>query len=308
MTATSKARARGRSIDRLTATAMGDDERERGHSHGHGHGHSHGENDDEDADDVAEYGELHEHDGLKPHRHEKLRGPGSFAKRLKRGGGGVKRRAQTYEERAFTVGIGGPVGTGKTALTLALCRRLRDDYDVVCVTNDIFTKEDGEFLIAHDALRDPGRIRAVETGGCPHAAIREDISSNLNAVEELTAAYPRAQICLMESGGDNLAANYSRELADYIVYVIDVCGGDKIPRKGGPGVTQADLLVVNKCELADAVGASLEVMERDAKKQRDDGPVVMAQAKKGVGVEEIATHILNEWHAQTGGVIVAPSK
>ena len=285
---------------------MGDDEHGHGHghSHGDGHGHSHGEDDDED--DVVEYGELHEHDGLKPHRHEKLRGPGSFAKRLKRGG--VKRRAQTYEERAFTVGIGGPVGTGKTALTLALCRRLRDDYDVVCVTNDIFTKEDGEFLIAHDALRDPGRIRAVETGGCPHAAIREDISSNLNAVEELTAAYPRAQICLMESGGDNLAANYSRELADYIVYVIDVCGGDKIPRKGGPGVTQADLLVVNKCELADAVGASLEVMERDAKKQRDDGPVVMAQAKKGVGVEEIATHILNERHAQTGGVIVAPSK
>jgi len=279
-------------------------EREREHGHGHSHGDAHG-----DDDDVVEYGEWHEHDGLKPHRHEKLRGPGSFAKRLKRGGSGAaKRRAQTYEERAFTVGIGGPVGTGKTALTLALCRRLRDDYDVVCVTNDIFTKEDGEFLIAHDALRDPGRIRAVETGGCPHAAIREDISSNLNAVEELTAAYPGAQICLMESGGDNLAANYSRELADYIVYVIDVCGGDKIPRKGGPGVTQADLLVVNKCELADAVGASLEVMERDAKKQRDDGPVVMAQAKKGVGVEEIATHILNEWRAQTGGVIVAPSR
>ena len=305
MTTTSTSEARARSA----TTAMGDDDHGHGHgrSHGDGHGHSHGE---DDEDDVVEYGELHEHDGLKPHRHEKLRGPGSFAKRLKRGGGGggVKRRAQTYEERAFTVGIGGPVGTGKTALTLALCRRLRDDYDVVCVTNDIFTKEDGEFLIAHDALRDPGRIRAVETGGCPHAAIREDISSNLNAVEELTAAYPRAQICLMESGGDNLAANYSRELADYIVYVIDVCGGDKIPRKGGPGVTQADLLVVNKCELADAVGASLEVMERDAKKQRDDGPVVMAQAKKGVGVEEIATHILNEWHAQTGGVIVAPSK
>lgn len=293
-----------------TTTTMGDDDHGHGHSHGDDHGHSHGAdaNDRDDEDDVVEYGEMHEHDGLKPHRHEKLRGPGSFAKRLKRGGGGVKRRAQTYEERAFTVGIGGPVGTGKTALTLALCRRLRDDYDVVCVTNDIFTKEDGEFLIAHDALRDPGRIRAVETGGCPHAAIREDISSNLNAVEELTAAYPGAQICLMESGGDNLAANYSRELADYIVYVIDVCGGDKIPRKGGPGVTQADLLVVNKCELADAVGASLEVMERDAKKQRDDGPVVMAQAKKGVGVEEIATHILNEWRAQTGGVIVAPSR
>ena len=153
---------------------------------------------------------------------------------------GRAKRAQTFTERAYTVGIGGPVGTGKTALTLALCRRLRDAYDVVAVTNDIFTKEDGEFLIAHDALRDPGRVRAVETGGCPHAAIREDISGNLNAVEELTAKYPSVDVCLMESGGDNLAANYSRELADYIVYVIDVCGGDKIPRKGGPGVTQAE--------------------------------------------------------------------
>lgn len=255
----------------------------------HAHAHSHGS-------DEVEFGELHAHDGLKPHRHERLYGPGSFAKRRK----GAKVRAQTFADRAYTVGIGGPVGTGKTALTLALCRALRDAYDVTAVTNDIFTKEDGEFLIANDALGDANRIRAVETGGCPHAAIREDISSNLNAVEDLTAAYPDCDLCLMESGGDNLAANYSRELADYIVYVIDVCGGDKIPRKGGPGVTQADLLVVNKCELADAVGASLEVMERDAKIQREDGPVVMAQVKKGVGVREIAQHILDDWAAQTG--------
>jgi|TARA_B100001540_G_scaffold85827_1_gene77437 urease accessory protein len=289
---------------------MGEPERARdvdgragGHSHAHGsHGHAHARARDGEVD----FGELHEHDGLKPHRHEILRGPGSFAKR--RRASGRAKRAQTFTERAYTVGIGGPVGTGKTALTLALCRRLRDAYDVVAVTNDIFTKEDGEFLIAHDALRDPGRVRAVETGGCPHAAIREDISGNLNAVEELTAKYPSVDVCLMESGGDNLAANYSRELADYIVYVIDVCGGDKIPRKGGPGVTQADLLVVNKCELADAVGASLEVMERDAKKQREDGPVVMAQVKKGVGVDEIVEHITRDWAEQTGRQIVPLDK
>jgi len=283
--------------------ARDDDDHAHGHSHAHGaHGHSHAR----ESEEEVEFGELHEHDGLKPHRHEILRGPGSFAKR--RRASGRSKRAQTFAERAYTVGIGGPVGTGKTALTLALCRRLRDAYDVVAVTNDIFTKEDGEFLIAHDALRDPGRVRAVETGGCPHAAIREDISGNLNAVEELTAKYPGVDVCLMESGGDNLAANYSRELADYIVYVIDVCGGDKIPRKGGPGVTQADLLVVNKCELADAVGASLEVMERDAKKQREDGPVVMAQVKKGVGVDEIVEHIVRDWAEQTGRKIVPLDK
>ncbi|CEG01781.1 [NiFe]-hydrogenase/urease maturation factor,Ni2-binding GTPase [Ostreococcus tauri] len=260
-----------------------------GDAHAHAHAHA-------DGNDDVEFGASHAHDGLKPHRHERLYGPGSFAKRRK----GSTVRGQTFADRAYTVGIGGPVGTGKTALALALCRALRDAYDVTCVTNDIFTKEDGEFLIANDALGDANRIRAVETGGCPHAAIREDISSNLNAVEELTAAYPNCDLCLMESGGDNLAANYSRELADYIVYVIDVCGGDKIPRKGGPGVTQADLLVVNKCELADAVGASLDVMERDAKIQREDGPVVMAQVKKGVGVREIARHILADWSERTG--------
>ena len=157
------------------------------------------------------------------------------------------------------------MGTGKTALTLALCRRLRDAYDVVAVTNDIFTKEDGEFLIAHDALRDPGRYARWRRAGVTRRF--ERTFGNLNAVEELTAKYPSVDVCLMESGGDNLAANYSRELADYIVYVIDVCGGDKFHGKA-VGVTQADLLVVNKCELADAVGASLEVMERDAKKQR----------------------------------------
>ena len=196
------------------------------------------------------------------------------------------------------MGIGGPVGTGKTALMLALCRLLRDTYSLGAVTNDIFTREDGEFLLRHGAL-DASRIRAVETGGCPHAAIREDISINLGPLEELTQQHG-TQLLLIESGGDNLAANFSRELADYIIYVIDVAGGDKIPRKGGPGITQADLLVINKTDLAPAVGADLGVMAADAKRMRDQGPVLFAQVKHGVGVEDIAQHVVAALKAATG--------
>jgi urease accessory protein len=195
-----------------------------------------------------------------------------------------------FKKRAFTVGVGGPVGSGKTALMLQLCVRLRDQVSLAAVTNDIFTKEDGEFLTKHQALP-AERIRAVETGGCPHAAIREDISSNLLALEELHAKF-RPNLLLIESGGDNLAACFSRELADYTIQVIDVAGGDKIPRKGGPGITQTDLLVINKTDLAVAVGADLKVMERDARQMRGRGPFVFAQVKNGVGVAEIVAHVL----------------
>lgn len=174
---------------------------------------------------------------------------------------------------------------------LALCRRLRDRFNLCAVTNDIFTREDGEFLIKNQAL-DSDRIVAVETGGCPHAAIREDITSNLLACEDLTALH-RCDLILLESGGDNLAADFSRELADYTIYVIDTCGGDKIPRKGGPGITQSDLLVINKTDLADLVGSSLDVMRRDAKLMRKDGPVLFAQVKHDINVAEIACHIEN---------------
>jgi urease accessory protein len=195
-----------------------------------------------------------------------------------------------FTRRAFTVGVGGPVGSGKTALLLQLCLRLREKLNLAAVTNDIFTKEDGEFLTKHQALP-AERIRAVETGGCPHAAIREDISANLLALEELHAKF-RPDLLLIESGGDNLAACFSRELADYTIQVIDVAGGDKIPRKGGPGITQTDLLVINKTDLAVAVGADLKVMECDARRMRGDGPFVFAQVKNGVGVAEIVSHVL----------------
>ena len=195
-------------------------------------------------------------------------------------------------ERAFTVGVGGPVGSGKTALVLALCRRLRDRLSLGVVTNDIFTREDAEFLVRNEALPIE-RIRAVETGGCPHAAIREDISHNLLSLERLMKEVrPAPELLFVESGGDNLAAQYSRELADYTVYVIDVAGGDKVPRKGGPGITQSDLLVINKTDLAPHVGADLGVMDRDARKMRGAGPTVFAQVTRGVGVEEIARHVL----------------
>ena len=195
-------------------------------------------------------------------------------------------------ERAFTVGVGGPVGSGKTALVLALCRLLRDRISLGVVTNDIFTREDAEFLVRNEALPTE-RIRAVETGGCPHAAIREDISHNLLSLERLMKEVrPVPELLFVESGGDNLAAQYSRELADYTIYVIDVAGGDKVPRKGGPGITQSDLLVINKTDLAPHVGADLGVMDRDARKMRGAGPTVFAQVTHGVGVEEIARHVL----------------
>jgi len=195
-------------------------------------------------------------------------------------------------ERAFTVGVGGPVGSGKTALVLALCRLLRDRVSLGVVTNDIFTKEDAEFLVRNEALAIE-RIRAVETGGCPHAAIREDISHNLLSLERLMREVkPAPELLFVESGGDNLAAQYSRELADFTIYVIDVAGGDKVPRKGGPGITQSDLLIINKTDLAPHVGADLGVMDRDARKMRGAGPTVFAQVTHGVGVEEIAGHVL----------------
>ena len=198
-------------------------------------------------------------------------------------------KARDYRARAFTVGIGGPVGSGKTALLLALCRALRDDNNIAVVTNDIFTREDAEFLTRHAALP-AAQIRAVETGGCPHAAIREDISPNLLALEDLMAEV-QPELLFVESGGDNLAAQYSRELVDYTIYVIDVAGGDKIPRKGGPGITQSDLLVINKIDLAPHVGADLAVMDRDARRMRGTGPTVFAQVTAGVAVPEIAAHV-----------------
>ena len=194
-----------------------------------------------------------------------------------------------YSRRAFTVGIGGPVGSGKTALVLQLCLTLRDRMSLAVVTNDIFTKEDAEFLIRHEALP-KDRIRAVETGGCPHAAIREDVSANLVVLESLSTEFA-PDLLMLESGGDNLASHFSREVADFTIYVIDVAAGDKIPRKGGPGTTQSDLLVINKTDLAEIVGADLTIMDRDAKKMRGDGPVVFAQLKNGVGIDEIADHV-----------------
>jgi urease accessory protein len=203
--------------------------------------------------------------------------------------------SRNFEERGFTVGIGGPVGSGKTALTLALCRLFRTQYNIATVTNDIFTREDQEFLIKNRALP-AERILAIETGGCPHAAIREDISANMGALETLQAKFG-CQLLFVESGGDNLAANYSRELADYIIYVIDVSGGDKIPRKGGPGISQSDLLVINKIDIAQYVNASLDIMDRDSKLMRGDGPTIFCSVKEGKGVEDVANLILAAWRA-----------
>ena len=197
--------------------------------------------------------------------------------------------ARDYRSRAFTIGIGGPVGSGKTALLLALCRLLRDDHELAVVTNDIFTKEDGEFLVRHEALA-AERITAVETGGCPHTAVRDDISQNLDALRQLMRRF-KPQLLFVESGGDNLAAQFSRELADFTIYVIDVSGGDKIPRKGGPGITQSDLLVINKTDLAPHVGADLDVMARDSKKMRGDRPFVFSNLKRGDGVRDIVAWI-----------------
>jgi urease accessory protein len=189
------------------------------------------------------------------------------------------------------VGIGGPVGSGKTALMDALCKRLRDRFEIAAITNDIYTKEDAEFLTRSGALA-PERIRGVETGGCPHTAIREDASINLAAIADLEAAFPALDLILIESGGDNLAATFSPELADLTIYVIDVSAGDKIPRKGGPGITRSDLLVINKTDLAPLVGASLEVMDRDSRLMRKERPFVFTNVKDGKGVDEVLDFIV----------------
>ena len=194
------------------------------------------------------------------------------------------------------VGIGGPVGSGKTALTDALCKHMRDTYDIAVVTNDIYTQEDAQFLTRSGALV-PERIMGVETGGCPHTAIREDASINLAAVADMNSKFPALDLVIIESGGDNLAATFSPELADITIYVIDVSAGDKIPRKGGPGITRSDLLVINKIDLAPLVGADLDVMDRDAKKMRGDKPFIFSNIKAGNGVQEIAGFL-----EETGGL------
>jgi urease accessory protein len=191
------------------------------------------------------------------------------------------------------LGIGGPVGSGKTALVDALCKRLRDRYELGVVTNDIFTREDMEFLVRSQALA-PDRIIGVQTGGCPHTAIREDASMNFDALEELTSRYADLDLVLLESGGDNLAASFSPELVDAAIYVIDVSGGDKIPRKGGPGVTRSDLLVINKIDLAPYVGASLEVMARDASAVRGERPFVFTNLRTGEGLDDVIEWIERE--------------
>jgi len=188
------------------------------------------------------------------------------------------------------VGIGGPVGSGKTTLVEMLCKWMRDRYDIVVITNDIYTKEDQRLLIVAGALPEE-RILGVETGGCPHTAIREDASINLEAVERMLGAYPEADIIFIESGGDNLAATFSPELADLTIYVIDVAGGEKIPRKGGPGITKSDLLIINKIDLAPYVGADLEVMRRDAQKMRGERPFVMCNLKERTGLADVVTFL-----------------
>ena len=188
------------------------------------------------------------------------------------------------------VGVGGPVGSGKTALMDALCRQFRDRYEIAAITNDIYTKEDAEFLTRAGSLP-PERILGIETGGCPHTAIREDASINLAGVADLATRFPALDLILIESGGDNLAATFSPELADLTIYVIDVSAGDKIPRKGGPGITRSDLLVINKIDLAPLVGASLEVMERDARRMRGERPFLFANIRAGLGAAEVATFI-----------------
>lgn len=191
------------------------------------------------------------------------------------------------------VGIGGPVGSGKTALMDALCKSMRDSYAVAAITNDIYTREDAEFLTRSGALT-PDRIMGVETGGCPHTAIREDASINLAAVDEMTRKFPDLDTIFIESGGDNLAATFSPELADITIYVIDVSAGDKIPRKGGPGITRSDLLVINKIDLAPMVGADLDVMDRDARKMRGDRPFIFTNMRAGEGIAEIVKFIVTQ--------------
>jgi len=194
------------------------------------------------------------------------------------------------KKQALRVGVGGPVGSGKTALVLRLCEAMREDFDIAVVTNDIYTREDAEFLTRNDALS-PERIVGVETGGCPHTAIREDASMNLAAVAELNERFPNLDIVFIESGGDNLSATFSPELSDFTIYVIDVSAGDKIPRKGGPGITKSDLLVINKIDIAPFVGASLEVMERDAEKMRKGKPFLLTNMKDKTGLQAVISTI-----------------
>ncbi|MGQ0579701.1 MAG: urease accessory protein UreG [Betaproteobacteria bacterium] len=194
------------------------------------------------------------------------------------------------KNQPLRVGIGGPVGSGKTALTLALCKAMREEYEVAVVTNDIYTQEDAQFLVSNEALP-PERIIGVETGGCPHTAIREDASINLEAVSRLARTFGNLDVVFVESGGDNLAATFSPELSDLTLYVIDVAAGDKIPRKGGPGIMKSDLLIINKIDLAPYVGASLEVMDRDARRMRGDKPFLFSNLKTGQGLAEIVRFI-----------------
>jgi urease accessory protein len=198
------------------------------------------------------------------------------------------------------IGIGGPVGSGKTALVEALCKRFRHDYDLYVITNDIYTKEDQLILTRAEALP-AERIKGVETGGCPHTAIREDASMNLAAIEDMNRRFPDAELCFIESGGDNLAATFSPELADLTIYVIDVAAGEKIPRKGGPGITRSDLLVINKIDLASLVGASLAVMEADTLRMRAKRPFVFSNLKSGDGVDEIASFIIENGGLRQSG-------
>jgi urease accessory protein len=196
----------------------------------------------------------------------------------------------TTDKQVLRIGVGGPVGSGKTALLRLLCMHMRDDYQIAAVTNDIYTREDADFLIRHKAL-DKDRIIGVETGGCPHTAIREDASMNLSAVESLCDTFGNLDFVFIESGGDNLSATFSPELSDLTIYVIDVAAGEKIPRKGGPGITKSDLLIINKIDLAPMVGASLEVMDRDAKKMRGDKPFLFTNLKEEKGLDEVISFI-----------------
>ncbi len=196
-------------------------------------------------------------------------------------------------DKVLRVGVGGPVGSGKTALLEALCKSMRGRYNIAVVTNDIYTQEDAQFLISHQAL-DADRIIGVETGGCPHTAIREDASMNLSAIDDLNRSFKDLDLVIIESGGDNLSATFSPELSDLTIYVIDVAAGEKIPRKGGPGITKSDLLVINKIDLAPYVGASLEVMDRDAKKMRGDRPFIFTNLKSGQGLEQIEQFIVEQ--------------
>ena len=208
-------------------------------------------------------------------------------------------RMSTGHHGPFRVGIGGPVGSGKTALVEALCKRLRDDYDIYVITNDIYTKEDQLILTRAQALP-AERIMGVETGGCPHTAIREDASMNLAAIADMNRRFPHAQLCFIESGGDNLAATFSPELADLTIYVIDVAAGEKIPRKGGPGITRSDLLVINKIDLAPLVSANLKVMEADASRMRAKRPFVFTNLKSGEGVDRITSFVI-----ERGGLAIS---